>query len=301
MNGFPSIGSLSGIAVFHTTVTILIGASQDKMQDVTHLFPPMQMVSIHFEDPISFQADTLEVSFADIGDQILKNKQIHKGIWLQIKIDQWNRDYPGSHVQKDLGSFMIDQIKAQWPITQTTLLGSSVPINQKIKLTLKNRTLLTSDIMTLGKTIAKENGLQFQWMKGTRNYYLPTLQQWNESDLQALSKVCRSHALAFKIKAVNGKQTLIIFDEQLLEDAPPVYTIDFAKPGAGIDLEHGELTTQSQDIYSSTVLSWYDSYDAANLVAQATAPPESPSGSAEDLNHYRQAFPNKDEQAVEGD
>jgi hypothetical protein len=247
----------------------------------------MEMLSIHYDDPISFQADTLELNFADIGDQIIRNAEMHKGIWIKVKIIQFNRDYPGSIVMKDLGSFMIDQIKTRWPISQTTLMASSVPINNQIKLTLQNKTRFALSIQNLGEQVAAENHLGFLWdVHNNKPYLLNEAQQWNESDLQMLSKYCRNNALAMKIKEINGKPTLVIFDEQEKEMAPPVFTIDFALPGAGVALVHGELTTQSQDIYSTSQLAYYDSYSNTVYAARADAPPGTADGTAEFLNRF---------------
>lgn len=289
-SGVLSGGSLSGMAVFHNTVQILIGESAQSMVDVTAMMPPMALITIHFEDPISFQADTLELTFADIGDQIIKSARMKKGLWVKVKINQFNRDYPGSHVQKDLGSFQIDQIKTRWPPTQVTLMASSVPIGSQVKLTLQNKTRLATTLPNLAETVAKENGWKFLWDAPTDTHaytaQLSQAQQWNESDLSMLSRMLRSNGLAMKIKEINGFQTLVVFDEQDLEKKPPVYTIDFAQPGAGICLEHGELTTQSQDIYSGSTFAWFDSNSNTFYVADANAPPETATGSKEWLKTW---------------
>lgn len=291
--GLVSGSSLSGMMVFHNTITILMGASVQSMVDVTQMLPPMSMLSIHYEDPISFQADTLDLTFADIGDQIIKSTSLtqsvtlKKGVWVKVKIDQWNRDYPGSHVQRDLGSFQIDQIKHSWPPSQTTLMASSVPIGEQIKLTLQNKTRLTANLKDLASQVAAENHLGFQWnVKANSPQEIKSMsqaQQWNESDLQMLSRYLRSNALSMKIKDINGKQTLVVFDEQDLEKGPPVYTIDFSLPGAGIQLIHGELTTQSQDIYSGSELADYDPNTNTFTVGKADAPPETADGTKEQL------------------
>lgn len=278
--GMPGLGGAGGAGVFRDEIQILMGTDQSSMKDVTQMFPPLSKLTIHYEDPISFQSDTLEITFSDIGKLIIKSANIKKGLWLKVKILQYNRDYPGSLVQRDLGSFMIDQIKHVWPITQTTLMASSVPISSQIKLTLQNRTRLAVSIRDLGEQVAKENGLAFQWAApAIRNRVINEAQQWNESDLQMLSKVCKSNGLSFKIKDINGKQTLVIFDEQDLEKQPPVYTIDFNLLGAGMELTHGELTTQSQDIYSTSKLCYYDPYSNTLYVAQAKAPDGTAEGS----------------------
>lgn len=287
MSSLLNMPSLGGMVVFHDQIQILIGKDQASMKDVTAMFPPLSMLNLHYQDPISFQADTLEITFTDIGNKIINSSQINKGLWMKVKILQHNRDYPGSLVQKDLGSFMIDQIKHVWPISQTTLMASSVPISSQIKLTLQNRTTLAGSLRTLGARVAAENGLEFLWdCPPGRDRPLNEAQQWNESDLQMLSRYCRSNGLSFKIKDINGKQTLVIFDEQDLEQKPPVYTIDFNMKGAGIQLTRGELTTQSQDIYSTSRLCYYDAYTNQLYVAGAAAPKGTATGSGEDLRAY---------------
>lgn len=283
---FSLPSSLSALAVFHNAFQILVGSSTSNLKDVTAMFPPLQMVAIHYEDPISFQADTLEITFQDIGDKIIKSANIKKGMWMKIKIFQYNRDYPSSKVLKDLGSFQVDQIKQRWPISQTTLMATSVPIDQQIKLTLKNKTRFTASLKQLGQTVAQENHLGFLWDSKRPDKPINEANQWNESDLQMLSKYCKNNAMSMKIKDIKGKQTLVIFDEQEYEQKPPVFTIDFSKAGAGFGLIHGELTTQSQDIYSTATLSYYDPNANQVYVAKATAPPGSADGVIEELNKF---------------
>jgi hypothetical protein len=287
IGGIIGGGSVSGMAVFHNQIQIMIGSDANSLQDVTALLSPMPLLSIHYEDPISFQADTLELNFADIGDQIIKGSLAKKGMWMTVKILQHNRDYPGSMVMKDLGSFQIDQIKTRWPPTQVTLMGTSVPIDKHIKLTLQNKVRLAVGLKGVAQQVADENGLQLVWQAPEgKGWQMSQADQWNESDLTMLSKYLKQNALSYKIKMYNGKMSLVVFDEQDLEQKPPVYTIDFAQPGAGINLTNGELTTQSQDIYSTAQLSWYDSNANTSYVAKADAPPGTAEGTGETLNSH---------------
>src|SRR5260221_12206505 len=91
--------SLAAALVFRVTYQIFISTDDtgSSFVDVTTLFPPMVIVTLRAEDPISFQADTLEIIAADIGDRLLNNKSIVKGNWLKITIHIWIRDYTGSH------------------------------------------------------------------------------------------------------------------------------------------------------------------------------------------------------------
>jgi uncharacterized protein len=278
--------SLSGILVNHTTFQIMMGADKANLADVTALFPPMQLVNIHYIDPISFEADTIHLVFSDVKDQIIQNKNVKKGIWLKVIIHQWNKDYIGSHTKRDLGTFMIDQLKQSGPPTQTTILASSVPISSQIKLTLKNLTRFTTTIAGLAQDVATENGLELNVKDaGVRvNRPLSQAEQWNESDLSMLSRYCKNNGLAVKI--VNN--TLVVFDEQVYEQKPSVYTIDFSKPGAGIEMTNWELTTQSQDIYALSTLAYYDSATDTVVAGKAEAP--EPSGSGEAMNSYDYPF-----------
>src|SRR5258708_12141972 len=121
--------SLAGSLVFRVTYQIFISTDDtgSSFVDVTTLFPPMEIVTLRAEDPISFQADTLEIIAADIGDRLLNNKSIVKGNWLKLTIHIWNRDYTGNHVPKNFVSFKINQIKQQTPITQITFHRTTLP------------------------------------------------------------------------------------------------------------------------------------------------------------------------------
>jgi hypothetical protein len=271
---FPTLAPLTAVLVNHTTFQISMGTQQNNMVDVTAQLPPLQLISLHYSDPISFEADTLDLTFSDVKDQIINNSKVKKGIWMQVVIHQYNKDYQFSHVKRDIGSFMIDQIKQSGPPTQTTLMGSSVPIDQQIKMTLQNRTIFTTSLAGLAQRVASENNMGIDVSDaGVRaNQPISQAEQWNESDLQMLSRMCKSKGLAMKITTVNGKNTIVIFDEQVYEQRPSVYTIDFSLPGAGIGMTHWELTTQSQDIYSTTQLMVYDHDTNTLIVGQSKDP-----------------------------
>jgi uncharacterized protein len=279
LTAIPS--SLSGALAFNNTFTILMGADKASLVDVTKLFPPMTLVSIHYSDPISFQADTLDLILPDIGDQIISSSKIKKGIWLSVKIDQFNRDFPGSHTQRDLGTFQIDQIKQRGPPSQTSILATSVPISSQIKLTIQNRIIFTSSLKDVLTTVANENGLTLLWdvSDPNKNKPLSQVEQWNESDLTLVAKLCKQAGLAMKV--VDEK--LVVFDEQEYELKPSVYTIDFAQPGAGIGMTSWELTTQSQDIFNTAQVSNFDP-DSSQLVTAKATDQMQTSGSGEQHN-----------------
>ena len=282
--GVTSPGSLAGALVNHTTFQISMGADAGALVDVTALLPPMSLLKIHYIDPISWEADTIDLIFTDIKDQIINNSKIKKGVWMKVTINQFGKDYPGSHTQRALGTFMIDQIKQSGPPTQTTLMASSLPIDSQIKYTLKNQTRFTTDLKGLAQDVATENGLKLDWqateVQGQRQ--LDQAEQWNETDLQMLIKYLKSNALCMKIK--DGK--IIVFDEQAWEQKPAVYTIDWSKPGAGMEMTNWELTTQSQDIYSQAQLAYFDPSTGQYYIGQAPAPEGAAEGSSESLNVY---------------
>lgn len=299
---------LSGLLVFHSTMDILIspasGSSGEdtagdtvntpgNFQDISSIFPPVSVLSLRYEDHISFQADNLEIICPDPNDTIINNKAIRKGTWLKIKLHQWNAEYPGSHTMMDTGSHQIDQIKQVGPPTQTVLMATSVPIGGKIKTTLENKVILTTDLYTLAKNIAERNGLRLRWIASPKgNIMIGQAQQWNETDLMMLSRYLKSRALSMKIR--DG--TLIVFDEQEAELQPPVYTVDFGSKSFGLGLSrtgsvkglvHWELTTQSQDIYSLATLDFYDPNSGGNQNTTVLDPNgESQSGTKEELHLY---------------
>src|SRR5258708_4639434 len=208
--------SLAGSLVFRVTYQILMSTDDtgSSFVDVTTLFPLMEIVTLRAEDPISFQADTLEIIGADIGDRLLNSKNIVKGNWVKLTIHIWNRDYIGSHVAKDFGSYQIDRIRQQGPPTQISIYGTSVPINSQIKLTVQNKQFFASDLKSLATKVATENGLTpVLDFPDNRNPTLGSIQQWNESDLTYLSRLCVSNGLAMKIR----DRQLILFDEQTYE------------------------------------------------------------------------------------
>lgn len=307
---------IGGSLVFHTTFNILFSppaadGSAAGFFDITSSFSPIKMISIHYEDHISFTTDNLELICPDPNDAIINNPKVSKGSWLKIQIHMWNREYPGSHVMKDTGSFQIDQIKQTGPMTQTVIMATSCPISSTIKLTLKNVQNLTTDLKTLATDIAKQDGLDLVWdVPSMRNIIVSQAVQWNESDLAMLSRYAKSMALCMSLKPDtsvapltstsaemvigswgDGKPKIIIFDEQIYEQRPAVYTVDFGNKSLFTVLNskspgivHWELTTQSQDIYSLAVFNYFDPNTNQMVQGEASAP--TTSGSKEELHAY---------------
>jgi phage protein D len=286
-SGLGLIGGIAEIAgaggyfppVYHTTFTILIGGV-----DVGTMQPPMSMLSLHYEELISFQADTLEIVFSDIGDSILLNPAVDKGKTLQVIIDQFNKFYPGNHSQLDTGTFQIDQIKQIGPPTQTTLMATTCPTSGTIKYTLANKVIPTIRISDLGQKVATDNGMKFDGsgipVGGPKDKLIGQVDQWNETELMALSRVCRANGLAMTMK----NNTLYIFDEQKLEERPVVYTLDFNQFGA-IGGIHWDLTTQDQDIYSQATFENFDPATGQKTSATTTAT-NGTSASGESMNSW---------------
>lgn len=282
-------GGVSGMLVRHTVVTILVQG-----QDMTSLFPPIHELSIRYEDVISFETDNLELICPDIGDQLLNNALIKRGNSLRVKFDVYNADYIGSHTQIDTGEFDIDQIRQIGPPTQIHLLATSVPIGSHMKLTLQNQVIIGTSLQDLASKIAAENNLDFKWdvandPLGMHDKIVEQLDVHGETELQALSRMCKEQALDMKITAnrSGGKSgQLIIFDPQAYEMKPPVYVIDFSKP-ASIKLLHWVLDSRSQDIYSRATFNFMNLDDGqVNPVSTEFSGTKETSASGETLNSY---------------
>lgn len=282
-------GSIAGSLVRRTVLTILIQG-----QDLSSLFPPIEHVSLRYEDMISFQTDNLELICPDIGDQVLNNPLVKRGNSLRVKIDCFNTDYIGSHTQIDTGEFDIDQIRSTGPPSQIHLLGTSVPLGSHLKLTLQHQVIFGTSLRDLGAKIAAENNLDFKWdvgsdPNGMRDKLVEQLDEHGETELQALSRLCKEQALDMKITADRHgsfQGTLIIFDPQAYELKPPVYVVDFQKPAA-IKLLHWVLDSRSQDIYSRATFNFMN-VDDGQVSPVTTAFPDTAqnSGSGESLNSY---------------
>jgi len=280
LSGFIGGGvSISGIAVRHTQLTILING-----QNLSSLFPPINEITLRYEDEISFQADNLELICPDIGDQLINNPLVKKGNSLRCIIDVFNADYFGSHTQLDTGEFDIDQIRQTGPPTQLTLLGTSVPIGSHIKMTLQNRVVFATTVQSLADGIAKENGLQLVWQvtDAARDQPMEQADQHHESDLAFLARMCKERGLGMKI----ANHFLYIFDEQAKEMAAPVYVLDFANPGT-CRIEHWALDTRSQDIYSRATFAYVNppTGQAAPITLNLPETQQS-SASGESLNNW---------------
>jgi len=267
-----SVSGISGILVYHTTLDITIGGI-----DVTKLFPAINTISLHYEDVIAFQADTLEIICPDIHDQLIKSKWLKKGIKLNVNIHVWNADYPGSHVVIRCGDFEIDVIEQVGPPTQLRISATSIPISGQLKLTWVYQIWPGISIKDIASQVAARNHIGFVWdAPNTKNVPMESFTQNYEADLTMVSRLCREHGLAMAVK--DGK--MIIFDEQMYETKPAVYTLNFTNPTV-IKLVRWKLTTKSQDIYNQAQYLEYNPNTAQLTGAAVGVPDDNTTGTKE--------------------
>jgi hypothetical protein len=266
-------GGLGGATVFHVTLDITIGG-----KNVTKLFPPVNTIALRYEDCLNFKSDNLEIICPDVNDVLINSSLIKKGVILNVKIHQWNKNYPGEHVMLDCGAFEIDIIEQTGPPTELRLSGTSIPISGTLKLTPVSQLWQKTTLKAIHSTIATRNKLKPVWdAPESSNYSIGRLQQNQESDLHFITRVCESKGLGCK---VTPQQTLVVFNEQDYELRKPVATLDFKKPSTW-GLKKWKLTSQSQDVYASAEVSSTNPLSGDTSSGEYGPDPKDTSGSGE--------------------
>jgi Bacteriophage probable baseplate hub protein len=246
---------LSGLLVFNTKLTVLLGG-----MDATGMFPPLNKLSLSYEDSMAFKADNLEIICADIGDVLINSALIFKGQMLRVKIETYNRDYPGHYDMRDTGAFEIDEIEQTGPPTIVRIAATSVPVTGNVKMTIKHRRWEKETLYNIANQIATESKLKLQWDVDPADEQeakyaditFNEVEQEYESDLKFLARLCRRFGLSV---AVKGDKQLVIFSESVYEDKPPIYALDFKQPVLNKML-HWNLTTRAMDTYKQAKIQY---------------------------------------------
>jgi hypothetical protein len=249
---------LSGFLVFHTKLTIILGGA-----DSTGLFPPLNQLSLSYEDSAAFKSDNLEIVCSDIGDTLINSAALYKGQTLKVKIDTFNRDYPGHHDSLDTGTFEIDEIEQSGPPSVIRIAATSVPVTGSMKYTLKHYNWKNISLKQLHEQLAERNNLTPVWdvEEGTKEAKYADIQvtdqeQEYESDLKFLSRICNKYGLSVKM---TGDRKLVVFSDRLRDEQDAVYTLDFSKPGFN-KLLQWNLTSRAGDTYQDANVVYMSGY-----------------------------------------
>lgn len=181
--------------------------------------------SISYTDPISGEADSVDITLMDKDGRWRADWFPDKGATLDIEI--YTRDGEDVKAMR-LGVFEIDEIESKGPPSEVIIKAVSVPENSQLRGVEKSKSWEKVKLSEIAQEIANNAGIKLYY-DTAENPTLERVEQSDESDLAFLVKVCKDHALAVKISDNN----LIIFDEIKFEQQDStafIYGIHYPSP-----------------------------------------------------------------------
>lgn len=207
------------------------------------------------KDLKSFTYTDNESSTADDIDITLHNRH---GLWT----NDWYPDLPAKLTAKilykdagrvsflDCGVFELDQFDAAFGSESTvSFKGASVPQNNTVRRTAKNRAWEGVKLSEIATDVAKTGGLNLTYVTNEDPVF-SRVEQNNKSDLAFLQSLCEDYALSIKIT----KEQIVIFDRDDLELKDIIATIVNGEN----DSTTVNFSNQIHDTYSEATVKYKD-------------------------------------------
>lgn len=172
------------------------------------------------------------------------------GAVLEVSIVQENRNSDGKKTVLKCGSFSVDTIKASGPPSKITIKATSLPVGNSSRTEKKSRAWENIRLSAIAAQIASDGGMKSSFYGGYDPKY-SRKEQYNESDLTFLQRLCENAGIALKV--TDG--TLVLYDEDEYEGLPAVATYS---PGDGNVISYDFSDGSSDKAYSSCHVSYTD-------------------------------------------
>ena len=200
-------------------------------------------------------------------------KQAAKPKLIQATIVQKNWRDNGKDVVLDCGTFELDSMDASGPPTKITLKGTSIPYTSTMRTAKKNRAWESCNLKMIAEQLAKEAGLDCQYLTAINPKY-KRKEQVQKSDIEFLQKLCKAAGLALKVTIM----TVVIYDAAEYDSKPAIKTIKYG----GKDYISYKLGTSLHDTaYTSCHVSYTDP-DSKETI-ESTYTPDSKEGTGQVL------------------
>lgn len=179
-----------------------------------------QIEGFTYTDVASGELDTLSILFSEINYKWMETWFPQEGDYLRadIQVKDWNAQ--GDNRKLTCGKFMIDDFTFQGPPDVYTLSGISCPIHTDFASTAKSKTWSKTTTRNIASALSKAAGISLFY--DAESYTIEKMEQYNETDMVFLFRLCEDYNLAMKI--YNSK--LVIFSELSYEKKPAIGSID---------------------------------------------------------------------------
>lgn len=192
------------------------------------------------------EIDSLEIELANINNFWISSWRPLKGLKLEALYTLINWDTEKETIMK-IGTFYIDSISFSGPPDVCKIKALSIPIESKLLDQNQSKVWLNTDLETIVKEIATDNGLELKYLVNFKREYV-RIEQKLESQFNFLKKICNPIGLLVKI--FDGK--LIIFEEETIKNTEPSLVLTKG------DILSYSLSDSDVDTYAGCEITWYD-------------------------------------------
>lgn len=216
---------------------VAITQGDDPERPGTHMLDVSgDLLSFDYTDNSEGKADDLQIRLVDREGLWRKEWRPQKGAKLHATI------LPAFGAGELVcGDFWIDEIEVEGPPSTAIIRAVSIPIGADIRGTRKTRAWEGVTFRQMAKQIADAAGLDLYYDGDTIE--IERVDQHEESDLALLSRL--GGDFGYSVKVSDG--SLVLYDQELLEDADAVATVDVAK-GDGMVL-HWLIRSKTRALY----------------------------------------------------
>jgi phage protein D len=178
------------------------------------------LLGFEYTDNADGKVDDLQISLMD-------RKGLWRGDWLPRKgAKLWASILPAfGDGELVCGDMWIDEVEAGGPPSVTTIKAVSVPLGEEnsIRGTKRTRAWEATTLEGIAKNTADVSGLKLFYQGDPVE--VERADQHEESDLAFLARLAED--FGYVVKVGHGK--LVVYDQELLEDADPVAVVDVGK------------------------------------------------------------------------
>lgn len=226
-------------------------------------------------DLISFEFNDNESN--EVDDISIKLKNDHgrwTGAWFPGKGDTIRATIITGSSTLYCGTFKIDDLSASFKPSELDIKAVSVPIDENIRRTKKNRTLEDVKLSTIVEDVAESAGLAVIYDVKKDPFY-SRISQREESDLKFIARLAEDEG--YSVKVTNNQ--LVVFDQLEYESKAAIATIE-----VGVDdVISCNLKSQAFDLYKTCKVMYYDP-EKEDYVEQVFTAPNIESGMEDVLN-----------------
>jgi len=178
------------------------------------------LMTFSYTDSAPGQLDDLQITLQDRWQRWQGDWSPTEGDRIKASIRTINWDGPNQFRTLPCGTFEYDSDDVSGPPDTVTIKAVSLPFGSSVRREKRSRAWEKVTLRTLAADVAKNAGLQLLYSVNINPVY-ERIEQNQQSDLAFLLDTATKEGVALKI--TNGR--LVLFDEKVYEQQPPVATI----------------------------------------------------------------------------